>query len=54
MSDTYEAKVVHDSNGDTILEFPDEVMEQLGWEIGDDLEFNQDEQGNITITKIVK
>jgi bifunctional DNA-binding transcriptional regulator/antitoxin component of YhaV-PrlF toxin-antitoxin module len=36
----YKAKVEEDSNGNLILIFPDELMEEMGWEVGDDLEWN--------------
>jgi bifunctional DNA-binding transcriptional regulator/antitoxin component of YhaV-PrlF toxin-antitoxin module len=36
----YKAKVEEDSNGNLILIFPDELMEEMGWEVGDDLEWD--------------
>jgi bifunctional DNA-binding transcriptional regulator/antitoxin component of YhaV-PrlF toxin-antitoxin module len=36
----YRAKVEEDPNGNLILIFPDELMEEMGWEVGDDLEWN--------------
>jgi len=34
-----------DENGDLILPIPDEIIEQLGWEIDDLLEFQLDGDG---------
>jgi len=32
---TYTGNVVEDLNGELILTFPDELMEQVGWKVGD-------------------
>lgn len=40
MSKTYHAHVIDIAgNGDAILEFPDELMKDLGWKEGDVLDF---------------
>lgn len=50
MSKKYEAQVLEIlDNGDAIIEIPPEVIEELGWEIGDVLDF-QTEGENIIIT----
>lgn len=39
-SKTYTAKVVKIcDNGDAIVELPDELVKELGWEIGDTLDY---------------
>ena len=39
MSKKYESKVLEIcDNGDTIIEIPTELMEDLGWEVGDTIE----------------
>lgn len=57
MSKKYEAKVLEIcDNGDAIVELPTELMEELGWEVGDVLDFEPG-QGYINIinkTKEVK
>ena len=38
---TYSAQVVHEyDNGDALLEFPDDMMEELGWKAGDTLDIS--------------
>ena len=34
MSDTYIGKVVEDDNGELLLEFPVEMLKQMGWDEG--------------------
>lgn len=40
-----------DENGDLLLPFPDELLDVLGWEIGDVLNFILQEDGSIIINK---
>ena len=38
---TYSAQVTHVfENGDALLEFPDDMMEELGWKVGDTLDIS--------------
>lgn len=54
MSKKYEAKVLEIcDNGDAIVELPPEVVEELGWEIGDELDFRM-EGKNIIVTNKTK
>ena len=44
-------KLTEDENGDLILPLPDEIMEHLDMNIGDVLEFIDNEDGTFTIQK---
>lgn len=37
---SYILEVQEDDNGDLFITFPDEIIEELGWEEGDILEWN--------------
>jgi len=51
----YQGEIVEDPDtGEQILTFPDDLMEHLGWKEGDELDFQQDKQGNITIKNLTK
>ncbi len=39
--------------GDLILPIPSELMSQMGWVEGDNLDFNQDDKGRWVISKAV-
>lgn len=39
--------VLTDSNGEQYLEFPDEMMEELGWQVGDQIDFSPHANGFI-------
>ena len=52
MSKTWTAQVQEDpETGDAILEFPDEMMDTVGWKEGDTLEWTINKDGTITISK---
>lgn len=52
MSKKYESKVLEIcENGDAIIEIPDELCEELGWAVGDELDI-QEKNGVIILTKI--
>ena len=38
--------------GELVVELPDKLLKQLGWEEGDDLEWIEEPNGNWTIKKI--
>jgi len=38
--------------GDTLIPLPDELMKQLGWKEGDDIQFDVDDKGRIIIRKV--
>jgi bifunctional DNA-binding transcriptional regulator/antitoxin component of YhaV-PrlF toxin-antitoxin module len=37
-------------NGDAIVEIPDELMDEMGWKVGDELNITE-ENGNVIIKK---
>lgn len=43
MENKFTVHLEEDKNGDLILPFPDEMLESLGWQEGDMLEFVEDE-----------
>jgi hypothetical protein len=40
-----------DGSGDAIIELPEELMTQLGWRIGDELDFTVVEASYLQLTK---
>lgn len=38
--------------GDLILPLPPKMLEELGWQVGDSLDFGQDDQGRWIIKKL--
>jgi bifunctional DNA-binding transcriptional regulator/antitoxin component of YhaV-PrlF toxin-antitoxin module len=54
MSKIYTTKVVEIcDNGDAIVELPDELVTQLGWEIGDTLDYKL-KDGKVFIKNLTK
>jgi len=52
MSKMYEAKVLEIcENGDAIIELPTELIEQMGWKEGDQLDF-QIENGSVIVKNL--
>ena len=41
-----------DNPDNVLMKIPDEISEQMGWKPGDVLKIEQDEKGNISITKV--
>tara|TARA_R100000005_G_C4974815_1_gene186568 strand:+ start:574 stop:741 length:168 start_codon:yes stop_codon:yes gene_type:complete len=53
MSKRFTITIEEDEFGDLILPIPDEVCEDLGWNVGDDLEFDVDDvTGTLTLRKV--
>ena len=49
---TYEVITqVDPETGDLIIPLPPELLQSMGWKEGDELEFNQDTQGKLVVTK---
>jgi hypothetical protein len=49
---TYTSKVLEIcDNGDAIVEMPDELMEEMGWKVGDNLSY-EEKDGKIYIKNI--
>jgi len=42
----------HDNEEDLFIEFPQEILEELGWEEGDTLNWDIEDDNKIIITKI--
>jgi len=52
MSKKFESKVLEIcDNGDAIVELPDELMEELGWKVGDELDY-QMKDGSVYVTNL--
>ena len=47
-------KVVENSNGDSVLEFPDELVAQVGWQEGDEVEWDDNGDGTYTLSKATR
>ena len=49
---SYTSKVLEIcDNGDAIVELPDELMEELGWKVGDQLDY-QMKDGSVYVTNL--
>lgn len=46
------AKVITDENGDLFLELPDALLKHAGWFVGDTLDFQIADDGNVVIKKV--
>ena len=46
------APIIADSDGELILQFPDDMMEELGWEVGDSLVWEQLDDGKWSLRKV--
>jgi antitoxin component of MazEF toxin-antitoxin module len=54
MSKKYESRVLEIcDNGDAIVELPDELMEELGWKEGDQLDYKM-KDGSLYITNLTR
>ena len=52
MSKRYNSKVLEIcDNGDAIVELPEELMEELGWKVGDKLDY-QMKEGSVYVTNL--
>lgn len=53
MSKVYTVDIKHvDQSDDLCMEIPDELMDKMGWEIGDDLKFIDHKDGSFGIRKV--
>ena len=50
-SKIYTVQLEEDENGDLMLPFSDEMLEELGWKIGDQLVWKDNGDGTYTISK---
>lgn len=53
MSTVYTIDIKHVEEGDDLyMQIPDELMEDMGWEIGDDLKFIDHKDGSFRLRKV--
>lgn len=50
MANNYEAKIIEDGE-DLILEFPENLIEEMGWKTGDTLKW-ETKDGNVIVSKV--
>lgn len=50
-SKVYTVQLEEDENGDLVLPFSDEMLKELGWEIGDQLIWKDNGDGTFTLSK---
>lgn len=51
---TYRSEVLEVlDNGDAIIDLPQELLDEVGWEVGDTLTFRM-ENGSIILSKLIK
>ena len=55
MSETYSVSVQEDSQSkDLFFELPPKLLKELGWETGDDINFEETDDGGLRLTKVEK
>jgi hypothetical protein len=52
MNKSYTVKVEEGENGDLLLPLPDEMLNELGWKEGDQLDFKDNENGSFSIFRV--
>jgi adenine specific DNA methylase Mod len=50
----YETIVEKDENNELVIPFDEELMSEIGWEIGDIIQWTENENGSFTLTRVVK
>lgn len=51
---TYRSEVLEVlDNGDAIIDLPQELLDEVGWKVGDNLTFSM-ENGSIILSKLIK
>jgi bifunctional DNA-binding transcriptional regulator/antitoxin component of YhaV-PrlF toxin-antitoxin module len=53
MSKRYVLEVEVDEHGECFVTLPDQLLEDAQWDVGDVLEYSEDIDGSIIITKFV-
>lgn len=52
MSDnTFTGDIIEDENGELVLLFPEGLIERLGWQPGDIIDWDVDDNGRVTARK---
>jgi hypothetical protein len=49
---TWTLPILADDDGELILEFPDEFMDIVEWQVGDSLKWEQIDNGTWSLTKV--
>lgn len=49
---THTAQVEYDEDGEAFIVFPQELIEELGWEPGDKLLWTDNKNGSYSLTKV--
>jgi len=47
-----ELQVQSNDKDELYFEFPEDLLNRLGWDVGDDLQFNDNKDGSFTIKKV--
>ena len=50
----YTAEIIEGDDGEMILTFPEELLDELGWQEGDTLRWRIGDDGTITLDKVVQ
>jgi bifunctional DNA-binding transcriptional regulator/antitoxin component of YhaV-PrlF toxin-antitoxin module len=50
----YEVITFEDDNGDVILPIPPQILKEMGWKEGDELDIGVDDNGKIYLKKVFK
>lgn len=51
ISNSMVVEIQEDENGELFIQFPDDLMERLGWQEGDIIDWEIDDQGRIVARK---
>lgn len=51
---SYEVRTHEDENGDLILPIPPDLLKELGWKEGDEIDFTLDSKGRYILSKVFK
>ena len=47
-------KLEQDENGDLVIPFDEELLSEIGWELGDTIQWTENEDGSFTLTRVTK
>jgi plastocyanin len=50
----YETIVEKDENNELVIPFDEDLMSEIGWEVGDTIEWTENDNGSFTLTRVVK
>ena len=48
---SFVCEIIEDENGELMIQFPDDLIQQLGWREGDIIDWDIDENGRVTARK---